>query len=240
MLSDKDIKAALEAGDIVITPFSDGSLTPVGYDLRVGEYAFSWDRKKVINIPELRDEKLVIGPGDSVIISTYEKIGLSPKIGGTVHSIVRLVTEGLSHVSTTLDPGWPGPRVAYPEGGHLLVRLHNTRKARLRLKHGERFCTVCLYRMDTPATEKEHGYANISRQPDEWIRRVKSRALELEKPPFWKHAWFWFFVGGAVMLAVTFMLRPQNAADWFTLLGVVAVFVVAGIGHLGKPPIGGA
>ena len=38
MLSDADIRAELGKG-IIIEPFEESSLTPVGYDLRVGTYA---------------------------------------------------------------------------------------------------------------------------------------------------------------------------------------------------------
>lgn len=142
MFSDKDIEKAMsdwqrtsELEGIFIDNFNKNNLTPVGYDLRVGDEGFSWNKKSVIEIG--KDGKIQIDAHDTVFIRTLESVKLSKKVSGTVHSIVsKIVIKGLSDISTTIDPGW---------SGRLLISVHNHRDSYTELFFKEDFCTVCFY-----------------------------------------------------------------------------------------------
>ncbi|MFB0515598.1 MAG: deoxycytidine triphosphate deaminase, partial [Candidatus Neomarinimicrobiota bacterium] len=105
LLTDVDIQKAL-GKDIVIEPFSKDSLTPVGYDFTVGNYVLSLEQG-LLNPNHQGFYELP--PKSTVQILTKESLWVSGRIGGTFHSKVSLVSKGLSHISTTLDPGWYGP-----------------------------------------------------------------------------------------------------------------------------------
>jgi dCTP deaminase len=144
LFSDEDIKKALEEYNnnpedgLLIEPFDRKYLSPVGYDLRVGKQGFSWNKKRIINI-EL-DGKIQIEANDTVVIQTLESISLSKKVAATVHSVVsKIITKGLSDISTTIDPGWTGK---------LLISVHNYRDSSTELRFQEYFCTVCFYRVE--------------------------------------------------------------------------------------------
>ena len=144
MFSDEDIKKAVEQYNnnpedgLLIEPFDRKYLSPVGYDLRVGKQGFSWNKKRIINI-EL-DGKIQIEANDTVVIQTLESISLSKKVAATVHSVVsKIITKGLSDISTTIDPGWTGK---------LLISVHNYRDSSTELRFQEYFCTVCFYRVE--------------------------------------------------------------------------------------------
>lgn len=143
LLTDTDIRELLESEEIKITPFEEGCLTPVGYDLRVGEYGVSWKKRRLISI---KDEKqITIDPGDTVLLSVREKIQVSKNVGGTIHSKVSLVSRGYSHISTTVDPGWKG---------ELTILISNARRTPLTLEFEEPFCTLVLYKTESPATKE--------------------------------------------------------------------------------------
>ncbi len=144
MFSDEDIKKALEEYNnnpedgLLIEPFDRKYLSPVGYDLRVGKQGFSWNKKRIINI-EL-DGKIQIEANDTVVIQTLESISLSKKVAATVHSVVsKIITKGLSDISTTIDPGYTGK---------LLISVHNYRDSSTELRFQEYFCTVCFYKVE--------------------------------------------------------------------------------------------
>jgi dCTP deaminase len=144
LFSDEDIKKAVEQYNnnpedgLLIEPFDRKYLSPVGYDLRVGKQGFSWNKKRIINI-EL-DGKIQIEANDTVVIQTLESISLSKKVAATVHSVVsKIITKGLSDISTTIDPGWTGK---------LLISVHNYRDSSTELRFQEYFCTVCFYRVE--------------------------------------------------------------------------------------------
>lgn len=144
MFSDEDIKKALgeynnnPENGLLIEPFDRKYLTPVGYDLRVGKQGFSWNKKCIIDI-EL-DGKIQIDANDTVVIQTLESVSLSKKVSATIHAIVsKIITKGLSDISTTIDPGYTGK---------LLISVHNYRDSSTELRFQEYFCTVCFYRVD--------------------------------------------------------------------------------------------
>lgn len=142
MFSDADIRIELQQNKgIIIEPFDEDCLTPIGYDLRVGEKGFSWKSRCRVEVNERN--ALKIEPHDTVVIETYESIQLSKQIGATIHAMAtQVLRRGLSHISTTIDPGWTGK---------ILISVHNHRETTVELEFKEKLCTVCFYKMQTEA-----------------------------------------------------------------------------------------
>jgi deoxycytidine triphosphate deaminase len=147
MLSDTDILKQIEERKndkdkgISIVPFDDEFLTPVGYDLRVGLKGFSWKNKREIDIQQ--QGFIEVEARDTVIIETLENLTLSKEIGATIHAMVsKSVIYGLSHISTTIDPGWTGK---------LLISISNYRDSSVEVKFQDSFCTVCFSRLESEA-----------------------------------------------------------------------------------------
>jgi deoxycytidine triphosphate deaminase len=124
LLTDTDLEPILsdnlqeQAGDkLVLSPFEEKCLTPVGYDLRVGKtYTVSDMGRKRKDLKQ--GETITLQPGTTALISTLEFVRM-PKdksITGLIESKVSQVSKGLSHVSTTVDPDWRG---------NLLIAIHN-------------------------------------------------------------------------------------------------------------------
>lgn len=140
VFSDVDIRKAL-GKNIVIEPFTESSLTPIGYDFTVGEYIYSLE----YGLLEPKDGTFEIPPHSTVQILTRESLWVSGRVGGTFHSKVSLVSRGMSHISTTLDPGWYGP---------LLITLRNNMDNPQRLKTTDAFVTLIFFSVTTPTTTK--------------------------------------------------------------------------------------
>lgn len=141
---------------LVLAPYCKKCMTPVGYDLRVGQtYITS-------NIPEVRrdlkkGEVITIPSNTTALISTLEWIRM-PKdkmLTGLIESKVSMVSRGLSHISTTVDPDYRG---------ELLIAVHNHSVQDILLEYGKRFCTIVFFKNATPATrdcEKQPGRLDI-------------------------------------------------------------------------------
>lgn len=136
MLTDVDIRRAL-GKDIVIDPFADESLSPIGYDFRIGDFVFSLEHGLLY--PE--GEFYHLPQKSTVQILTKESLWVSERIAGTFHSRVSLVSKGLSHISTTLDPNWYGP---------LLITVRNNTDEEFRLNIKQSFATLIFHRVSTP------------------------------------------------------------------------------------------
>lgn len=125
LLTDIDIRELMKIDEIVIHPFEDHNLTPVGYNLTPSDFILSINSQLLVNVYSEENEKFCfIEPNDTVVIMTREAIKVGSNIAGTFHSRVSIVSKGFGHISTTLDPKWQGP---------LLISLNNPTKRRLKL-----------------------------------------------------------------------------------------------------------
>lgn len=124
-MNDVQIKKARDEGELVICPYSVKNLTPVGYNLSFSRFIISLRRKAFIKVIHKNKEWFfMLKPFDTALVLTRETIWVSKFIGGTFHSKVSMVTKGLGHVSTTLDPGWYG---------QLLVPISNPTKDSIKI-----------------------------------------------------------------------------------------------------------
>ena len=167
VFSDVDIRKAL-GKDIVIEPFSESSLTPIGYDFTVGEFIYSLEHGML----EPQDGIIEIPPHSTIQILTKESLWVSGRVGGTFHSKVSLVSRGFSHVSTTLDPGWYGP---------LLITIRNNMDKHQKLKKLDAFVTLIFFSMTTPTTMKHFKpefrkdilISQLTDQTDQYITKIQ-------------------------------------------------------------------
>jgi len=135
-----------------ILPLDDSScIQPIGYDVRVGDEAWLWSTQKLIN-PE--KEPLVIRPGEVVVIKTYEHLNIPRDIAGIVKSRVTLVSLGLSHVSTTIDPTFKG---------YLAITVSNVGIKDICLKYKDRIATLVFFRLsgETQVPEFARAHQNL-------------------------------------------------------------------------------
>jgi deoxycytidine triphosphate deaminase len=168
LLTDVDIKKAL-GKDIVIEPFSVESLTPVGYDFTVGDFVYSLEHGLV----EPSNDCYMLPPKSTVQILTKESLWVSGRLAGTFHSKVSLVSKGLSHISTTLDPGWYGP---------LLVTVRNNMDREFPLKVGSSFVTLVFFKVSTPTKtpslkpefRKDILIAQLNNQTEQYIKKIQA------------------------------------------------------------------
>lgn len=171
MLGDEDIRARISSKEISISNFEEESLTPVGYDLRIGGKAFSWKRLQELIVG--RGSPLRIEPHDTVVVETYESVQLSKNISGTLHAMATLtLRRGLSHISTTVDPGWTGK---------LLIALHNNLDTPVELNFKDIFCTICFYQLQSEARKDVGRSPNRKDIWDELLDKARDEKDRLER-----------------------------------------------------------
>ncbi len=162
MLSDRDIKRALETGEIVIDPLDEDyleeALGPASLDLRLGNefVVFKTLHKPCIDptkdagenterIVIDEDEEFVINPGELVLGVTYEWIEInSPEITGVLHGRSSLGRLGIqAHVEAGyVDPGWRG---------RLTLELVNFNPMPVKLRPGMRIVQIVFHRLSSAA-----------------------------------------------------------------------------------------
>ncbi|HEX2626518.1 MAG TPA: dCTP deaminase [Candidatus Limnocylindrales bacterium] len=162
VLSDRDIHAALDAGDIVIRPFERGDVQPASVDLRLdrkfrvfrnNRYPYIDLREPQPDLTELLeirdDEPFILHPGEFVLGQTLEWVEIPDDLLAHLDGKSSLGRVGLLIHSTAgyVDPGWKGT---------LTLELSNVANLPIALYFGMKIGQISFVRM-TSKVDKPYG-----------------------------------------------------------------------------------
>ncbi|OGU64957.1 MAG: dCTP deaminase [Ignavibacteria bacterium RBG_16_36_9] len=156
-LSDTDILKRVKRRDIVIKPFLRKQLEPASYDLRLHQNFRIFkkssvthiDVKQKFEVTELvkvgKEEAFVIHPGEFVLASTYEKIGLPNDLMGMLEGRSSLGRLGLIVHATASH---------IPAGffGHLTFEISNISNLPIKLYAGMRVAQLSFAVLSSPVS----------------------------------------------------------------------------------------
>jgi len=163
LLSDRDIRAELDAGRVVLDPYEPSMLQPSSIDVRLDRYFRLFDNHKYPFIdpsqeqPELTrlvevvpEEPFVLHPGEFVLGSTFEAVTLPDDVAARLEGKSSLGRLGLLTHSTAgfIDPGF---------SGHVTLELSNVATLPITLWPGMKIGQMCFFRLSSPA---EHPYGS--------------------------------------------------------------------------------
>jgi dCTP deaminase len=166
VLSDRDIRAALEAGEIVIRPYDPQDLQPSSVDLhldrsfrvfRNNRYPYIDVRQKQPDLTELLtiadDEPFILHPGEFVLGQTLEWSELPNNLVARLEGKSSLGRLGLLIHSTAgyVDPGWKG---------NLTLELSNVANLPIALYHGMKIGQISFFRMTSPV-DRPYGSPDL-------------------------------------------------------------------------------
>lgn len=143
LLSDKKIIELVKSKEI-IKPFEERYVTPAGYDLRLGDEVFVYSKGNKMQLKE--GDSVIIEPRDFVKIKTLERLKLSREYQGIIFSKVGLVSKGLSHFGTKVDPGF---------NDNLVLTFTNLGNRPIEIRYGDPICCISLDTLEQPA-EKDY------------------------------------------------------------------------------------
>jgi dCTP deaminase len=164
LLSDRDIKAEINAGRVKVEPFDGAMIQPSSVDVRLDRFFRVFENHKYsvidpsIEQPDLTrqvaveaNEEFILHPGEFVLASTYEIITLPDDIAGRLEGKSSLGRLGLLTHSTAgfIDPGF---------SGHITLELSNVANLPVKLFPGMKIGQLCLIKLSSPA-ENPYGSA---------------------------------------------------------------------------------
>ncbi|PJJ65369.1 dCTP deaminase [Compostimonas suwonensis] len=167
LLSDRDIKAELDAGRIGLEPYDPQMIQPSSIDVRLDRFFRLFDNHKYPVIDPAQDqpeltrlieakpsEPFVLHPGEFVLGSTYELVSLPDDVAARLEGKSSLGRLGLLTHSTAgfIDPGFTG---------HVTLELSNVATLPILLWPGMKIGQMCFFRLSSPA-EKPYGSAEYS------------------------------------------------------------------------------
>jgi dCTP deaminase len=163
VLSDRDIREALEAGDVVIRPYDPVDLQPSSVDLhldrsfrvfRNNRYPFIDVRAPQPDLTELLsvadDEPFILHPGEFVLGQTLEWVELPDDLVARLEGKSSLGRLGLLIHSTAgyVDPGFDGT---------ITLELSNVAKLPISIHPGMAIGQISFLQMTTPVDAPYRG-----------------------------------------------------------------------------------
>lgn len=180
VLSDRDIRRALKAGQITVRPLFPGAIQPASVDLRLDRtfLVFNSDQHAFIDVKQPVDElmrKVVLGPGEPFILHpgefalgvTYEWIGVGPAMVGRLEGKSSLGRIGIIIHATAgyIDPG---------NTLKATLELHNVGRLPVKLYYKMPIAQISFSPLSSPA---EHPYG--TRRGNKYYRAASPQASRL-------------------------------------------------------------
>ncbi len=163
LLSDRDIRAEIDAGRICLEPYDEAMVQPASIDVRIDKYFRLFDNHRYPFIdpaaeqPDLTrlveaapDEPFILHPNEFVLASSYESVSLPDDVSARLEGKSSLGRLGLLTHSTAgfIDPGF---------SGHVTLELSNMATLPITLWPGMKIGQLCFFRLSSPA---EHPYGS--------------------------------------------------------------------------------
>ncbi len=141
VLSEQDIIDELGNG-ILIYPFKKSRLTGSCLALTASQYAYDIKDKKLLDAhsdSNQPDQKFfILPPRDTVLVWTQESVCISEYFCGSIIARVRLVSKGIGHIGTRVNPNWEGI---------LCITLHNLSDADIQINVGETIAYLRFHKL---------------------------------------------------------------------------------------------
>jgi dCTP deaminase len=163
LLSDRDIRAELDAKRVALEPFDASMIQPSSIDVRLDRFFRTFENHRYPHIDPAEDqpdltrmvepigeEPFILHPGEFVLGSTYEVVTLPDDVAARLEGKSSLGRLGLLTHSTAgfIDPGF---------SGHVTLELANVANLPIKLWPGMKIGQLCFFRLSSPA---EHPYGS--------------------------------------------------------------------------------
>lgn len=142
VLTKEDIK---RYGKQLIDPFGgDPCLTPVGYDIRVGEEVsfITSGQKKTLR----KGDYVEIPPWERFAVKSLEKVKMPKDMFALIATRIGLLWEGLTSLGTKIDPLFQD---------ELMLIFSNDSDVPLRLDYEQRICNIMFFEYENPPEDLE-------------------------------------------------------------------------------------
>ena len=157
LLSDRDIKAEIDAGRITMEPYAPHLIQPSSIDVRLDRYFRVFENHRYPHIDPAADqseltravepageEPFILHPGEFALGSIYEVVTLPDDVAARVEGKSSLGRLGLLTHATAgfIDPGF---------SGHVTLELSNVATLPIKLWPGMKIGQLCFFRLSSPA-----------------------------------------------------------------------------------------
>ncbi len=172
LMTDTEIKAAIQSGELEIEYFDEVSLQAASYDGRVGSHALIGGADLETDVAKSRS--VMIRPGEFILLTTREKFKLSDNLAANLGLRSYYGRKGLILLAgLQIDPGFEG---------HLVIGGYNAAPRKLVLDYEAPFVTIEFHRLsaavETPyVSGEEQKRGEIPRIDKDYLRMLETVSL---------------------------------------------------------------
>ncbi len=163
LLSDRDIRARVDMGDIELDPFTPEMIQPASIDVRLDRFFRVFNDRQYTYVDPAEDqgelteqfsvaqgEPWILHPGEFVLGSALERVHISSQIAARLEGKSSLGRLGILTHSTAgfIDPGF---------NGYITLELSNVSPLPVKLWPGMKIGQICFFELSSPA---EHPYGS--------------------------------------------------------------------------------
>ncbi len=173
LMTDQDIRAAIEAHQLVIVGFEEACLQPTSYDARVGSEVFVSHGEESVVFDD-RTKTVAIQPGEFALLVTNERFTLPKDIAANIGAKTYFTHKGLILLSgLQIDPGFEGA---------LALAVFNSSPKAIVLEHLQEICTIQFFRLSKPVTKappvnKDLAAGRLPRVGKDYFRELETQSL---------------------------------------------------------------
>jgi dCTP deaminase len=185
VLTDRDIRAALRRGDLVVTDLDPALIRPAAVSLRLGDEAFVVRSRGPVDVtdtatyPDLvpcpldGTGRIVLPPGKVLLAPTLERIGVCGRLAGLLDGTSDWARLGVSVVlAHQVSPGY-----GMPAGSPLTLEIVSRLDHDLVLRPGVRIANLMLMR----GRRSRRSYQDMAAHHSTETWSVASRLAEAER-----------------------------------------------------------
>lgn len=169
LLSDRDIRAQVDAGRIGLDPWDPSMVQPSSVDVRLDRFFRIFENHRYDSIDPAADQSeltrlvevapdaaFVLHPGEFALGATWEYVSLPDDIAARLEGKSSLGRLGLLTHSTAgfIDPGF---------NGHVTLELSNMATLPIKLYPGMKIGQLCYFQLSSPAVAPYGSAATGSR-----------------------------------------------------------------------------
>ena len=247
VLSEWDIINELGRG-IFIYPFQgkDKSISGGCLCLTASEYSYIFSPKNkdtqrlsIQSDPNSSNQFFQIPSGKTAVVWTHESIFINGYFCGSIHSKVKLVSKGIGHIGTRVNPNW---------GGILAIALHNLSDEDVRIDISETIAYLRFYRVNSQSSySQKMGHSGklhdaipegcpIPSELNSWISDRNNQWRTGDKDAIWKVLKMSpeyqeaqnELKSKSIRYRFIFKYLPQwDAVVWWTAIGATAALLTA-------------
>jgi len=140
ILSDRDILSRRDSNDLGIEPYSERSLTPNGYDLRISEIS-------IREADAIREGVVQIPPRTMFYVSTIERVRMPKDVCAQLWMRTTWIRRGCIGAFGKIDAGFEGT---------LTLGSYNATDEFIEMPIGERFCQMVFEEL-TSSSDKDYA-----------------------------------------------------------------------------------